>query len=205
MPALPLIYGLDIVTNTEGPVIDLTSDRIIAIGLSTEAGEELYDGDEAELLTMVDRRLEMLRDGVLTTWGGSVLALPVLAGRMSALELELSLRIFPDDRRNPRNGAAAPIAGAGKPMWGAWHSHPHLDLARVYEDDQRRWNPLRARRTTPDDHFPATNELAARDPQKDARLARNLAERRWSKAKRLIDRIPSNYQPRATGTVSSTR
>ncbi len=202
MLALPLIYGLDIVTNTEGPRIDPTSDRITAIGLSTEAGDELYDGDEAELLTLVDRRLEMLRDGVLTTWGGSVLALPLLAGRVAALELDLSLRIFPDDRRNPRNGATAPIAGVDKPMWGAWHSHPHLDLSRVY-DDQRRWNPLRSRRTTPESHFPATDELAARDPRKDARLARNLAERRWSQAKRLIDRMPSNYQPRSAGSVSS--
>ncbi len=203
MPALPLIYGLDLVTNTEGPTIDLTTDRIIAIGLSTEAGEELYEGDEAELLTLVDRRLEMLRDGILTTWGGSTLALPLLAGRMTALDLELRLRIFPDERRNPRNGATAPVSGVNSPMWGAWHNHPHLDLARVYDDDQRRWNPLRSRRNTPESHFPATNELAARDPRKDARLARNLAERRWSKAKRLIDRMPSNYQPRTGTTVHS--
>lgn len=202
MPALQLIYGLDLVTNTEGPTIDLTSDRIVAVGLSTEAGEELYEGDEAELLTMLDQRLEMLRSGVLTTWGGSVLALPLLAGRVTALELDLSLRVFPDDRRNPRNGVPA-ISGFDKPMWGAWHTHPHLDLARVYDGDQRRWNPLRARRTTPESHFPATDELADRDPRDDARLARTLAERRWSQAKRLIDRMPSNYQPRSPGNVGS--
>ncbi|MEZ5377665.1 MAG: hypothetical protein R2733_14265 [Acidimicrobiales bacterium] len=203
MPALPLIYGLDLVTNTEGPTIDLTSDRIVAIGLSTEAGEELYEGDEAELLTMVDRRLEMLRHGVLTTWGGSVLALPLLHGRVAALGLDLSLRIFPDERRNPRNGASAPISGVEQPMWGAWHSHPHLDLARVYDDDHRRWNPLRTRRTTPESHFPATDELTARDPRDDARLARTLAERRWAQARRLIDRMPSNYQPRTPGGVTT--
>lgn len=204
MPALPLIYGLDIVTDTDGPIIDLTCDHITAIGLSTEAGEELYEGDEAELLTLLDRRLGMLRNGVLTTWGGSVLGLPLLAGRVAALELDLSLRIYPDERRSPRDGAsAAPISGAQSPMWGEWHGHPHLDLARVYDEDQRRWNPLRSRRTTPESHFPATDELAARDPQRDARLARNLAERRWPKAKRLIDRMPANYQPRPSGAAVS--
>lgn len=201
MPALPLIYGLDIVTDSEGPIIDLARDQIAAIGLSTDAGEELYEGDEAELLTLLDRRLETLRNGVLTTWGGSVLGLPLLASRVAALDVDLSLRIFPDERRAPREGvSSAPISGAHAPMWGAWHGHPHLDLARVYNEDQRRWNPLRARRTTPESHFPATDELAARDPQRDARLARNLAERRWSKAKRLIDRMPANYQPRPSST-----
>ncbi len=201
MPALPLIYGLDVVTDTDGPTIDLTTDHIVAIGLSTEAGDELYEGDESEILTLVDRRLEMLRDGVITTWGGSILALPLLAGRVDALELDLALRVFPDDRRNPRNGATTTVSGFDKPMWGAWHKHPHLDLARVYADDQRRWNPLRSRRTVPESHMPATDDMVSRDPRSDARLARNLAERRWSQAKRLIDRIPSNYQPRTPGNV----
>ncbi len=191
MPALPLIYGLDLVTDVEGSAIDPYHHRIVAIGLSTESGEELYEGDELELLDTVDRRLEMLRDGVLITWNGSTLALPLIAKRASLCGLDIALNIFVDERRT----AQGPVIGVDRPVWASWHGHAHLDLARVY-DDARRWNPLRVRRTAPESHFPPPDELAKRDPRKDARLARNLAERRWPQARRLVDRMPSNYEHR---------
>ncbi len=197
MPAAPLIYGLDLITDSEGPAIDPSRHRIVAIGISTGAGDELFEGDEATILTDVDARLEMLSAGVITTWGGSVLALPLLSGRARAHGLELDLRVFDDERRAAQSVLPSPVLGVDRPMWGAWHAHPHLDLARVY-DDNRRWRPLRSRRheSETENLMPVPDELTRRDPRKDARLARSLAERRWAQARKLIDRIPSDYRPR---------
>ncbi len=76
MNATPPIYGFDLVTDAVGESIDPHANRVVAIGLSTDFGDELYDGPEDEIIRMVDSRLLMLPAGVLTCWQGSVVALP---------------------------------------------------------------------------------------------------------------------------------
>lgn len=189
MSAQPHLYGLDLITDAEGSSVDPHSNRILAIGLSTHSGEERYDGDEIEILTLIDRRLQMLREGVIVTWNGAVLGLPMIALRAQRLGVDIQLQIALDHRRPAV--LDSPLNGLERPVWGSWHGHSHLDLSRVYEQDARRWNPLRARRQTPESHLPATDELVHRDPIRDARLTRALAERRWAQARRLVDRMPS--------------
>ena len=180
----PPIYGLDLLTNATGPLIDPASDRILEIGLSTPNEDELYEGGEPELIELLDRRLRLLEPGVLATWHGSVLAIPMIAQRAARWQLELGLTLWADRRSAP----PSPIAGVEEASCASWHTHQVLDLRRVYETiEPKRRSRRRGRGVDPEDLIPPADDLALRDPRKDARLARQLAERRWSQARRFVD------------------
>lgn len=167
----PPIYGLDIAFETrpvpdEGPhdgMMSLESHErvIVAAGLSTIDGDEYYDGSERRILSVLDQRFAVLDPGIITTWNGSVVGLPLLRARARSLHLGLGLRLRPDRRSNRR-------------LAGAWHRQRHLDLRWVYDDPE----------PGPD---PAANSA---DPCRGAHLARSLAERRWNRARRHLDRVP---------------
>jgi hypothetical protein len=190
----PPLYGLDLVTSTTGGApdplapqpgsIDPADDRILAAGLSLDGCERRFDGDERTLLAELDEFLTELPPGVLVSWYGSLVDLPVLAARAEALGVAVGLRLRPD-RRDDRT---APAAGVGGTWCGAWHQHRHLDLARVYVDGGSR--PRRRRARVPEGLIPPSDELTGHDPRHDAHLTRSLAERRWSRARRLVDRMP---------------
>lgn len=184
MTEQPPIYGLDLITDSAGPLIDPTTDRVLEIGLSTPAEDELYEGGEPELLELLDRRLRLLDPGVLATWHGSVLAIPMIAQRSARWQVSLGLSIWTDRRSAP----PSPIAGVEQASCASWHSHQVLDLRRVYESTEpKRRSRRRGRSVDPEDLIPPADDLAPRDPRKDARLARQLAERRWSQARRFVD------------------
>jgi hypothetical protein len=198
----PPIYGLDIAFESRagvadpGPlgaedgvvVLDPYDSVIVAAGISTIDGDEYYDGSERRILSILDQRFAVLDPGIITTWNGSILDLPLLRARARALELGLGLRIRPDRRRTLRLVGRTPAripttprpafqvgqtpAGGVRPVSGAWHHQRHLDLRWVYGDD-----------ATPED-------LTSPDPCRGAHLARSLAERRWNRARRHLDRMP---------------
>ena len=70
MRRLP-IYGLDIETDTRVDGLDPAVSRIVAVALSTEGADELFDGPEDDLLGALDDRLAELPAGVVATWNGS--------------------------------------------------------------------------------------------------------------------------------------
>lgn len=188
----PPIYGLDIVVDVRAMpdkpndddvyVLDPSISSVVAAGISTIDGDEYYDGDERRILSILDQRFAVLDPGIITTWNGSILDLPFLRARAKLLRLGLGLRVRPDRRREPRafrREQAQPTVqvgnktlGPSRPVCGAWHQQRHLDLRWVYGE------------TT------STDELIDRDPQRGAHLARSLAERRWLRARRHLDRVP---------------
>lgn len=165
-------------------VLDPSDSVIVGAGLSTVDGDEFYDGSERRILSILDQRFAVLDPGIITTWNGSILDLPLLRARAKALQLGLGLRIRPDRRRNLRVGGRGTVEhrpafqvgrtanGDARPVSGAWHRQRHLDLRWVY------------------DHVASADELTSPDPCRGAHLARSLAERRWSRARRHLDRIP---------------
>lgn len=200
MTGQPPIYGLDLITNATGPLIDPATDRILEIGLSTPAEDELYEGGEPELIELLDRRLRLLEPGVLATWHGSVLAIPMIAQRSARWQLNLGLSLWVDRRSAP----PSPIAGVEHATCASWHAHEVLDLRRVYETvEPKRRGRRRGRGVDPEDLIPPADDLAARDPRKDARLARQLAERRWPQARRFVDG-PAPEGSRTSTSVTSS-
>jgi len=182
----PPIYGLDLTAETAGPRINRTTDRILKIGLSRTAEDEIYEGGEPELIELLDRRLRLLPVGVIASWHGSILAIPLIVARAERWDLTLGLRVEIDRRAAP----LSPILGVESAVIGQWHQHQLLDLRRIYETSEpRRWSRLGRSKSNAEDLIPPVDDLARRDPRKDARLARQLAERRWPQARRFVDRV----------------
>lgn len=186
MNSQPSLYGLDLISDSDGETIDPLRDRIVAVGISTPMGEEIYDGDETEILRMIDARVAMLPIGVISCWLGSRVAFPFMACRAETLAVPMGLTMS-EDRRIDLPGT---VSGLRHPWLVSWHGHSHLDLQKVYDHEGRRRLGRRVR-PDPDNLTPATNPLADRDPGRNAKLARSLATRRWGQAKRLVDQVPS--------------
>lgn len=197
----PPLYGFDLVTDTADAFVDATRHRILTVGISAANGEEVFEAsDETELLTLVDRRLAELPAGVIVTWQGSLLDLPLFSVRCRAAGVTPGLRLRPDHRPSP----PSVLLDLDHPWCANWYGHQHLELRRVYDSAGRWWNPLRSR-LDPETMIPPSNDLASRDPRKDARLARALAERRWARARKSIDRMPERadwiHPSTVTGSV----
>ncbi|MEM9562966.1 MAG: hypothetical protein AAGA93_10130 [Actinomycetota bacterium] len=170
----------------EAIVLDPYASVIVGAGLSTVDGDEYYEGPERRILSLLDQRFAVLEPGIITTWNGSILDLPLLGARARALDIGLGLRICPDRRRNlrlvgrtdpaPARRPAFQIGrtptGGTRPVSGAWHHQRHLDLRWVYGD------------------VTEADEATSPDPCRGAHLARALAERRWNRARRHLDRMP---------------
>ncbi|MEM7322399.1 MAG: hypothetical protein AAF531_04870 [Actinomycetota bacterium] len=172
-------------------ILDPSQSTVVAAGISTIDGDEYYDGDERRILSILDQRFAVLDPGIISTWNGSIFDLPFLRARARALRLGLGLRVRPDRRRHLRRVAdqrQAPSLrvgdqnGSSRPVCGAWHRQRHLDLRWVYGDASD------------------TDSLTDMDPRRGAHLARSLAERRWVRARRHLDRIPPQTNQLASYT-----
>jgi hypothetical protein len=137
--AVPPLYGLDIETDTSVDGLDPAHAAVVAVGLATPAGDEVFLGDEGPLLARLDRRLRELPAGVLVTWNGASFDLPFLAARAASCSTPIDLELWahPDD--------AAHVAADGSPWpppplgFGArWGAHGHLDGYRTFRADVRR-------------------------------------------------------------------
>jgi hypothetical protein len=199
-----VIYGLDIETDTTVDGLDPAVAAVRAVALSGRSFDELFVGDEADLLAALDDRLAALRPGVIATWNGSAFDLPFLADRARLVGVELGLQLCLDRRLTLHR---APLPGHAGAYRGSWYGHGHLDAFRLYGTDTLASQRLtlrslgrlvgiggpqvRATRT----HNLSNEALHACAPS-DARLARVLAERRWPAAARMIDRVaPAEAEP----------
>jgi uncharacterized protein YprB with RNaseH-like and TPR domain len=194
------IYGLDIETDTTIDGLDPAVARVVTVALSTPAGDEVFEGSEADQLTALDERLAQLSPGVVATWNGAAFDLPFLADRAASHGLAVGLRLAFDPaivcRRPPLRGHL----GAYR---AGWHGHRHIDAYRLYRSDV---GPVmrvscslktiaRLVGLTPvevdREHIHALpGDVLRAYVASDARLARQLAERRWPGAAGFVDAAP---------------
>ena len=162
---------------------------MVAVAISTEDGEYVFDGPELDLLRATDHTLASLAPGILVTWYGSGFDLPFLEHRIRRHGLLTGLRVAPADHD--------PSARVG-----SWHGHRHLDAYRVYRNDLTRLLPVSC-------SLKSVARLLGFDPievdierlhelpleqlreyvASDARLGRAAALRRWSTARPFLDQL----------------
>lgn len=203
MSRQPHIYGIDIETDTRYGGLDPMVAPVSTVALSGRMFEELFIGDEAELLQALDRRLAILPPGLLATWNGGTFDLPFIADRARLLGVDLDLHLCPE--RALTLGRPA-LPGHGGAYRGAWGPHTHLDAYRLYDDGSSatrgslrgiaRLLGIGASGGTHPAHPDLATEVLHAHAASDARLARVLAERRWQAAVRLADRLePGEARP----------
>ncbi len=191
------IYGLDIETDNSRDGLDPAVASVRAVALSGRTFDELFVGDEADLLRQLDERLARLAPGVVATWNGSAFDLPFLADRARILGVDLGLKLRLDRRLTLHR---APLPGHAGAYRAGWHEHGHLDTYRIYGTDTTAAQRLSLRSlgrlvglgNTDVPHSRTQtlcNEALHACAPSDARLARVLAERRWPAAARMIDRV----------------
>lgn len=191
------IYGLDIETDTTEDGLDPAVASVRAVALSGCSFDELYVGDEADILRSLDARLARLPTGIVATWNGSAFDLPFLADRARILGVDLGLKLCLDRRLTLHR---APLPGHAGAYRASWHDHGHLDTFRIYGRSEGASQRLSLRSLGrfvgigAHDVHPArtqtlSNEALHACAPSDARLARVLAERRWPAAARMIDRV----------------
>ena len=200
MQRMPIIYGLDIETDTRVNGLDPGVARVLTVAVSLPGHDEVFTGPEAQLLDELDARLASLEPGVIATWNGGAFDLPFLADRAHRNGVHLGLHLHLD----PSIGlGGAPLPGHEGAYRGAWYNHGHLDAYRVYRGDvglllrlscslksMARFiglTPVEVDRTRIHD---LSREALHAYATSDARLARILAERRWPAAGRHVDRLP---------------
>jgi DNA polymerase elongation subunit (family B) len=194
----PIVYGLDIETDTTTNGLDPSVARVLTVALSSEGIDEVFCGDEATLLTELDLRLRELEPGVIATWNGAAFDLPFIADRAALRRVRLGLRLRLDPTITMRR---EPLPGHRGAYRARWHRHDHVDAYRLYRGDVgpalrvscslksiARFvglSPVEVDRSRIHD---LSNEALHAYASSDARLARVLTERRWGSASRFVDR-----------------
>src|SRR3954447_16716520 len=92
----PPIYGLDIETDTTENGLDPDVAAVVTVALAGPGYEEVFTGDEPQLLIDLDDRLHQLEPGVIATWNGAAFDLPFLADRAELCDVDLGLRLRED-------------------------------------------------------------------------------------------------------------
>ncbi|MEM9033448.1 MAG: 3'-5' exonuclease [Actinomycetota bacterium] len=193
----PVLHGLDIETDTSCDGLDPRVSEIVAIAVSSDHGDAVFsNASERELLEATDEHLAHCATGVLVTWNGAAFDLPFLASRAEVHGLELGLRLAVD----PRLAVRTALPGHDGAYRAAWHSHRHLDAYRVWRNDLHRLvdmscslkavarlTGLRPVEVDRERVHELSAEVLDDYVASDARLARLLAERRWSTAEPFID------------------
>jgi DNA polymerase elongation subunit (family B) len=128
----PPIYGLDIETDTSLDGLDPAVSPVVTVALSLTDGDEVFGGDEADLLTALDARLRALPPGVIATWNGATFDLPFLADRAAHRGVTLGLHLTLDPRIASRRD---PLPGHEGAYRAEWYGHRHLDAYQLYRGD----------------------------------------------------------------------
>ena len=203
-PLLPVLYGLDIETDTTVDGLEPARSRVVAVavvGATGDADSAVFaHDDERALLRSLDGWLRRARPGVLTTWNGAGFDLPFLADRAAVLGVRLGLELAPDPAIELRH---PPLTGHAFPYRARWHRPLHLDACWLYRalhagDGVERsfaLKPLaRDLGLVPVEverdriHELSAGELVAYVTS-DAALARELAARRWLDAPPFVDAL----------------
>lgn len=201
----PMVYGLDIETDCTENGTDPKVATVRTVALSSESCDEVFSGEEADLLEELDERLASLPPGVLATWNGAAFDLPFLADRAFVCGVPIGLRLRHDGRLGMRR---APLPGHPGAYRGSWYGHRHLDAYRVYRGDASASPRLPlglrclarlcgTRVVDVERDFAGELEREVRHAYAagDARLARVLTERRWPGARAYVDRRVADHGP----------
>lgn len=208
MTRRPVVYGLDIETDTSTDGLDPRVAPVLTVALSMGSHDETFSGRESTLLCDLDERLRSLPPGVIATWNGSAFDLPFLAYRAALHRLDLGLRLLLDPGLRT---SRAPLPGHPGAYRGAWHAHRHLDAYRLYRSDVGPvlrvscslksiarlvgLTPVEVDRERVHD---LSHEALHAYASSDARLARVLTERRMPGAARFVDHLD---EPGASATA----
>lgn len=196
-------YGLDIETDTTVDGLDATQAAILAVAVSTTEGDEVFTGDEHQILRDLDDLLAGLPPGLLVTWNGTFFDLPFIVERAALAGIELGLRL----------GDAAtdewPPPHRPGPHRCSWWQHRHLDGYRLYRNDLGRalglscglkslsrlagFQPVEVDRSAM--HL-LTDQQMHDYVASDARLARLLVDRRMPRAFASTDLPAADGGPR---------
>ena len=191
------LYGLDIETDTAAGGLDPTKAAVVAVAVSTDDGDVVLDGPEAQLLMHLEQHLSSLPPGVVVTWNGASFDLPFLADRAARHAVALGLTLAAD----PTIAVRSALPGHDGAYRATWGRHGHLDGYRLYRADVGRTLGLSCglkqlaglvglEAVTADRariHELSTEQLH-RYVASDARLARLLVTRRMPHALAAIDR-----------------
>ncbi len=128
----PPLYGLDIETDTTIDGLDPERAAVVAVAITGEDFELVFDGAEADILAHTDSALARLPAGVIVTWNGASFDLPFLAHRAAKLGCELGLRLQLDPTIASRH---EPLKGHNGWYRGAWFAHRHLDGYQLFRAD----------------------------------------------------------------------
>lgn len=201
--AVPL-YGLDIETDTSTGGLDPTRSAIVAVAVSGTEIEVVLDGPEPLLLKDLDDLIGQLDPGVIVTWNGGRFDLPFIAHRAASHGVPIGLELI----EVPTVGVHR-LRKPTEPEWlpqpsflASWHRHGHLDGYRLFRSDAGQalglscglknlarlvgLDPVEVDRS--EIHLLSDQELAEYVAS-DARIARQLVERRLSTALRAVDRM----------------
>ena len=201
MSRRPIVYGLDIETDTTVDGLDPEVAPVVTVALSSPGFDEVFSGDERGLLWDLDQRMRELEPGVLATWNGAAFDLPFLADRSARSGIDLGLRLRVDPSITMRRPALRGHTGAYR---AAWYDHGHIDAYRLYRGDVgpalrvscslksiARLVGLRPIEVDRERIHDLSREALHAYASSDARLARVLTERRWPTASRFVDKLSS--------------
>jgi DNA polymerase elongation subunit (family B) len=193
------VYGLDIETDTTTNGLDPQVASVVTVALACPTHDEVFTGDEPELLTRLDQRLATLDPGIIATWNGAAFDLPFLADRARLNGIRFGLRLQLDPSIAVRRPALPGHRGAYR---AAWHDHAHVDAYRLYRGDVgpalrvscslksiARLVGLAPIEVDRERIHDLSREALHAYAASDARLARVLTERRWGTAARFVDRL----------------
>ena len=202
-------YGLDIETDTSTGGLDPTCSAIVAVAVSGSDLEIVLDGPEAQLIVELDALVAQLQPGVVVTWNGGRFDLPFIAHRAAHHGIGLGLDLTEAPGRSLRHRAEEEVDHQ-RSYLATWYDHGHLDGYRLFRSDAGRalglscglknlarlvgLVPIEVDRSNI--HLLSEQELAEYVAS-DARMARQLVERRAPTALRAVDRV---LGPKATVT-----
>jgi hypothetical protein len=198
-PALGIpLYGIDIETDTSVDGLDPSCSPIVAVAVEGRGVEVVLTGDEARLLSELDELIRSLHPGVLVTWNGARFDLPFIADRCGHHQVPVGLRLHASRER-----CSHPLPGHQSAYLAGWYQHGHLDGYRLFRGDVGRALPISCglknlARMVGLEPFEvdrtAIHSLSADDLHRyvlsDARLARQMVERRLVTALDAVDTVP---------------
>ncbi len=205
----PPLYGIDIETDTTVDGLDPSCSPIVAVAIDGDGVEVVLSGDEADVLGRLDETVRSLRPGVLVTWNGARFDLPFIGDRCRQLGVEVGLRLHASTER-----CDDPLPGHRSAYLASWYDHRHLDGYRLFRSDAGRALPVSCglknlARLVGLEPFEvdrsAIHDLTAEELHRyvlsDARLARQMVERRLATALGAVDVLPT--APCHTGVPTS--